>query len=278
MEAWGRGYSRSVIVDYFHFSRDTSHNRLIRYALHLAVTHINSLPKPRIPLLEDLGRYSNLFARIPLDRSLHYLPEVISSLREDALPPTREYYTDALRTSALIVENTGINPNTTGDITALSFAVNMEDMFEQYCQVVLKDNASLLGNNTIVKNQDEGKIPLFGEFSPDTRTAEPDIVITQKQGRTLVTLILEVKYKTSPNRNDINQVVTYAVAYKANIGILLCIAEEEKREGWEYLGVTGDAVHVWIYRVSLDYLNMADSERNLVQSMANMLDGTVKTG
>ena len=41
-EAWGKGHEHSVSIDYYKFSRDTAYNRLLKYAILLSISLLES--------------------------------------------------------------------------------------------------------------------------------------------------------------------------------------------------------------------------------------------
>lgn len=270
-DAWSKGYSKAVSVEYYVFSRDIPHNRLLKYAVYLSVRYIEAFSNPPRELQQRLDELSNLFGSIPLDQSLRYLPEVNDSIQRNTLPDIRAYYADALKTALLIVENTGIIPNITGSTSTLSFVVNMENTFERYCQTVLRKYASKLGSNIQVKGQKEGKIPLFTGVSSDARDAEPDIVISSGD---VDLLVIEVKYKDKPNRQDLNQAVTYALAYKLRRVVVLCFTEHDE-SGWQFLGEVGGLVEVWVYRLDLERENIDIVESQFAEAMGDMISGSI---
>lgn len=267
-DAWSRGYLTSISVDYYLFSKNTPHNRLIKYAIHLSMIYASSLPQQPREVLEALDNFNCLFSQVPLDNSRRYIPHIVDDLQSNSLPSFRKYYNAILRTALLIVENTGIDPHISEGTFTLSFVVNMEEIFERYCQIVLKENALLLGDEIVVKNQEEGRIPLFGRTGLDKRKAEPDIVISHQSSESK--LILEVKYKSNPSRQDINQAVTYAVAYRTNLATLICFSDEYHSAGWEHLGQVGEQVDLWIYRISLDEEDMDNNEFRFVEDIGEL--------
>lgn len=270
-DAWSKGFAKSVAVEYYLFSRDIPHNRLLKYAIYLSTRYIESFSPPPLELQQRLDELSNLFGNIPFDQTLRYLPEVSESLERNTLPDVRAYYADALKTALLIVENTGITPNIAGTTSTLSFVVNMESTFERYCQTVLINNSSRIGSNIQVKGQKEGKKPLFKGVSSDARDAEPDIVISSGDKDLLV---VEVKYKDKPNRQDLNQAVTYALAYKIRQVVLLCFTEQNE-SSWQFLGEVGDLVEVWVYRLGLEQEDIDIVENKFIEAIKDMISGSI---
>src|SRR5439155_20963075 len=88
------------------------------------------------PWLEEID---NIFSRVPFDTTLRFVPEVAAMVREGAIPSSRSYYVDLCKTALLLVEHLGITADEFGNRETLSFVVNMENVFQEYCFVVLRD-------------------------------------------------------------------------------------------------------------------------------------------
>jgi hypothetical protein len=196
---------------------------------------------------------------------------VIRSLENGSIPETRNYYADVCRTAMLIVENTGLLPALNDSESTLAFVVNMEDIFEDYCFHVLRESIELLGFQNVIRGKESG-LKLFAGPKCDSRQAEPDILIEDSSGSCLP---LEVKYKSNPDRGDINQAITYGLVCNSSKTVLVCYSEQAARAGWQYMGIVGSRVEVWVYRVYLGSTKIQFEEERFVGSIANMLHGKV---
>jgi 5-methylcytosine-specific restriction enzyme subunit McrC len=266
-KVWSQGRTHSVVIRAFDFSKDTPHNRLLRYALELAIQYIKTFSLEFTGASSRLADLENLLSLVPLDSSLSYLPEIVRSIEEHAIPESRSYYEPVCSTAILLVENSGLLPHAQGAQSTFSFVVNMETIFEDFCLTVLSDNAAALGWSHVGKGKHDDHF-LFCRQTFDFRKAEPDIIIRTKAG---AILILEVKYKDTPNRNDINQAVTYAVSYNTSKAVLLCFCNNERQAGWQYLGSIGGDIAVWVYRVFLDSLDLRREETRFAMDMNDMI-------
>jgi 5-methylcytosine-specific restriction enzyme subunit McrC len=266
-KTWCYGHSHSVAVKFYTFSQDNPHNRLIKYALNLAINYLTSILGSYPDLHIKITEMEDLFGTVPLDNSLNYLPVVLDSLEDKAIPDIRSYYYDICRTAILLVENTGLKPVIQGNDTTLSFVVNMGTVYEDYCFNVLFDamNSQSLGSATRGKEDNKS---LFSGPNCDKRHAEPDIIIRDHQGNQLP---IEVKYKSKPNRQDINQAVTYAIAYEVDRTLILCYARQDDLAGWHFLGTVGGDVNVWIYRINIASADIEAEETKFVSCVNQML-------
>ena len=258
--AWGKGYKKSVFTDYYIFSRNTFENRVLNYAIHISLQLLKSYPTSSNLLKERLSIYKDLFQLIPLDNNFNYLQTSDNQTNRYYFPQTRKYYKEAINTAILLITQTGLDPSQLEETKAFSFVVDMETLFEKYCQEILKDNQSLLGEQITVKDQNDGRKHLFSS-GPDKRFAEPDILILQNQFGAITPLsVIEVKYKQNPTRNDINQLITYIFSYNVTNGILLCFTETRGSVGWEYLGNINESADIWIYRLYLSEEDIQQGE------------------
>src|SRR5262249_45193165 len=125
----------------------------------------------------------------------------------------------ALRLARLIVSGEGVElPIGGSDVALPSFLVNMESVFEEYVRHVAQRQFMDL---EVLNGNDEGAKPLFDDRrSPP---ANPDVVVRQLTGDHA--LVLEAKYKTAENRDDINQVLGYALSYRLPRIVIVLPAE-----------------------------------------------------
>jgi 5-methylcytosine-specific restriction enzyme subunit McrC len=248
----------------------------LKYALDLAIKTIvillnQPLSRERKNELSVLGLImrdiDDLFSSIPLDRSLKYVPEVINSLNNGSIPETRDYYVDACRTALLLVEGAGIIPTLEVKDSTISFVVNMETIFEDYVFNVLRSYASQFRWVNVIRGSSEQR-KMFSGDNCDTRNVEPDIVIEDVNHRKIP---IELKYKDTPNRDNINQAITYAIAYQIGIAILVCFTNKVSNTGWKYFGKIGNQIDVWVYFLNLDSDDMYAEEGRF----ANNINGKI---
>jgi 5-methylcytosine-specific restriction enzyme subunit McrC len=266
--AWSRGRLRAVAVRYHTFSKDNAHNRLLKYALSLATSYLRPWLQSEREFVEQIRNVEDLLQQVPFDATLRYLSTVQSSIDRASIPDSRRYYYEVCETAILLVEQLSLLPTPEGDQTTLSFVVNMESVFQDYCYQVLRERAHMLGPNMTVLHEPEGSQALFVDPSHDTRKAEPDIVIANPRGTQFV---LEVKYKTDPSREDLNQAITYGIAYRLTQVVLVCFAEDKRQNGWEYKGRVGGQLDVYVYRLKLESPNLPSEEATFATSIAKML-------
>lgn len=266
---WPRGNFKSGAFRNYLFGADTPHNRLLKYALHLTINLLILFPRTSSELRRQMVDYENMFSLVPLDSTLGYLHYVLESLKEHSIPEIRSYYYEICQTAILVIEQAGLRPKEHAPEETLLFVVNMENVFQDYCYNIMRDLGSLFEEKTIIYHEPEGRIPLFSGLGSDTKsTAEPDILVIRPRE---VCLPIEVKYKDNPSRVDINQAITYAIAYGSNKVILLCFASENYQPGWQYFGRVGTQIDVWVYRINLDDEEIESEERKLAEEIKKKL-------
>ena len=111
----------------------------------------------------------------------------------------------------------------------------------------------------------DGKKPLFdGRAQP---TAEPDIVIRAPDRTT--SLLVEVKYKSSPNREDLNQAITYCASYRVNWIVLAHQAVRPAEVGLREIGSVGH-IRVFGYGMLLDSADLEAEEAAFATAMFSL--------
>jgi hypothetical protein len=129
----------------------------------------------------------------------------------------------------------------------------------------------LLSVQNVIRGK-EFDLKLFAGPRCDSRQAEPDILIEDSSGNYLP---LEVKYKSNPDRGDINQAITYGLACNSSKTVLVCYSEQVAIAGWQYMGTVGSRVELWVYHFYLESANIQVEEEEFVESITNMLQGRV---
>lgn len=264
---WARGYRNSGSFRYYRFSADNPHNRLVKYALYLTTKLLTTIPRTSSKTRSQMADYENLFLTVPFDTTLGYVDRVLKSIKDKTIPEIRGYYNEICYTAILIIELAGLIPKEHATTKTLSFTVNMADVFEDYCYYVLNDQVALFGDRTVIQKDPVGRIPLFSG-GESKAPAQPDILVSYQSGARLP---IEVKYKDNPARSDLEQVITYGLAYRASIVVLLCISSESYPPGWEHIGITGEQIDVWVYRIDTESTDIEAEEKRLAEEISGKL-------
>ena len=145
------------------------------------------------------------------------------------LPTLRAYYRPALDLALAIIGRQALAVEQRGSHLELpTLLINMSDVFEAYAREVLRRAAiedawpyrALDGNKQPPVG---GASTLFDDESDTRVNVTPDIVLRHRETSD-VHAILEVKYRPArpkPERDDLNQAITYGVSYRADSVVVL---------------------------------------------------------
>lgn len=228
---WSHGQFHKVRAQRFEQSSDIAVNRLIKAALFFVLQRIRPLSEEsRLLIKRANAAYFDLPVVVTgLQKADYETCKAI--LRGNALPTARSYYYRAIEIALLILSNRGIALQEHGtDVLLETFIINFEDLFEEYLRRVLQHKAQ--GELTVRDGNREGKKALFDDkLDPP---AQPDIVLSWRPtGRTVIT---EVKYKERAARDDINQVITYALCYGTQRAVLAHQSRPGAPKGLSHIG------------------------------------------
>lgn len=262
--SWSRGAMHHVHSSSFRQTSDVPENRLLRHVLEFL-------------LLSRADHRSDRNITASANDLLNAFPAEIGPLRHGdrarcetvvdrrSLSPTRAYYYRSLEIGLMVLAGKGISFQGYGtDITLETSIIDFETAFENYVRRVLQRDA---GNSVIVKNgNQEGGRPLYDDRRDPP--AQPDIVVMPAAGGAPV--VADVKYKDYPARPDVNQVVTYAVVYRAKRVVLIHQSKPGARKGLSLRG-TISSVQVYDYAIDLDTKDLTAEENKMAVAVFSLL-------
>jgi 5-methylcytosine-specific restriction enzyme subunit McrC len=258
-----KGIGHRVSSSFFLSTTNTAHNQLLRFALHFAAERLSRLEKRNRDLLDHLAAALRQFEAIPLVDPRGCLKQVENELRLNKV--SRSYYVPSLEIALAIVRGRSVVAGEGGKLELPSYIINFETLFEDYLRKALgwkQHDASF----EVSDGNDAGQRPLFDD-SPQP-PAQPDILIKRDE----ILVVIDVKYKEKVDRADINQVVTYASVYRANVVVLLHQAPAED-EGGLFLRGTIGALSVYCYQFNLGARDLVAEEKRLVRAMNWLVSG-----
>lgn len=256
---WARGERYKVATESFEQSVDVAANRFIKFALESAMALLCRI-RPSSSILRDANRTHSEFPRAvsALQHTDMRICEEVLQTR--SLPLSRSYYYRPLEISRLLLGNFSLSlERGGGDIELHTFILNFEDVFENYLRHVLEFRAPA-GCNVRDGNGDGAK-PLYDD-RPNP-PAQPDIVLEHLGSRPV---IVEVKYKDKPDRADVNQVVTYATAYRAATAVLVHQAKTAAGIGVKLRG-TINGISIYTYGFDLAANDLEGQEAAFAAAM-----------
>jgi len=241
---------------------DNAPNRSLRMAIRkLRRIYADSQRKGWQKLLSRLAQAEAAFVRTGIDESLSFLND--AELRNySLLPSQRESYPAALAISEVLLSDSGVNIRSAdGLVSAHSVLVNMEKVFEGYIRDVLskglpsQEITVLDGNRGGHKGAARRLFTTPHHFVAQS-DATPDIVLCNFD-RTNVRFVIDAKYKPcseQPDRDDLNQVITYGAAYGTTSVALAYPHRFKNQSHIIYLGKVGT---INVYKLQID-LNSPD--------------------
>jgi 5-methylcytosine-specific restriction enzyme subunit McrC len=179
-----------------------------------------------------------------------------------------ENYALALALAAGVLSESDVAIEQRGDAIDLSaVVVDFEALFENYVRNSL--TLAVTSGRITLRIEDgntTGKKPLF-DSSPKP-TAEPDVVITDDHARPL--LLVEVKYKSFPDRSDINQVIAYGASYRLSDVVLVHQADDSAHAGLRMHGQIGN-LRIWRYGFPLDQIDLEAEEQRFAKAVLGLI-------
>lgn len=195
------------------------------------------------------------------------------------LLPGREHYLPALDLAQLVLGTRGLDfDSSNGAVQLPSMLWKMDGIFEDYIRWGLRQQfLAVLTSFEITDGNLEQRLGGGGQrlFShgPDSRWANPDLVVMKvdEQARRRPVAVFDIKYKPKPpERDDLNQILAYAVCYQVQIVGIVSLAEPGKPSKLTLMGGTGPVL-VYHYAFQLGAQKLAVEESALAQAMLSLL-------
>lgn len=282
-----RGVPNKAVFAWHERTIDTPVNRCIKAALLQAHRHLTRgvRAKGYGALLARLAGQLHALEDVTVDPQQRFLTDAeVAGARP--LPDPRFYYRPALNVALLILRKEGFALDLDGyDVRLGSLLIEMNDLFEDYVRVVLRREALARGWPIAVLDQPAAvalytrpaRLPEpFGEpmepVGPGTNaSATPDIVLRMPDGT--VHLAAEVKNTAKggvlPDRDEVNQAVTYAVRHGLDRALLVRPLKHGQ-PGLVYAGRVG-TVDVFDYKMDLGTADLVAVTRDLADAVASLL-------
>lgn len=280
-----QGTNHRVHAAWFEQTQDVAANRCLKYALHFLLRQYRNLRGAggARQKVARLGRCYRAFGSVALESDKRFLRA--ASVRDPrALPANRAYYADALSLAVGLIENRGVDFGSEGRAFSLdSLLIRMDVVFEDYLRETLtlqladlnSEVAVLDGNKPV--GQAQGAKKRYFDESPDyprSEWATPDMMIAKKErgkkatdSQYLVAMDVKYKPKAKPDRDDLNQIVSYAVSYGVSTGVLVMPCVEGESSGLTLLGRMG-ALEIYRYAFDLSASDLQTQEKLFAQQMA----------
>jgi len=259
------GQSPQSVFEAWERTVDVLPNQYIRHAIRKLLHALEGAPNKagRRSRITALRKADDVFDRVSLPSTR---PIDIQNLIR-RVPASKPVYKDALVVSHLILEDSGIELRSTGGSVSLApILVLMENVFERYVRKVLVGSLTQITCRNGNLQPPEGAKKLLGTadaLSPfKIQPVTPDIVFYDGARPIMVA---DVKYKIIkdfPQRDDVNQVLTYALSYGCErAGLFYPRRSPHSPAGMIKLGTVGS---VLLYAFFVD---LSSTDLSLVENM-----------
>lgn len=250
-QLWSRGKKHLAVSSYFELTPDVPANQILYFACHSLIQHFLALGIAP-DTLKALGEFEEVYARAGVSLRLPMKTEV----NEAELPAT---HVRAARLAFALVARRGVELPLGGtDLFLPSFLIDMESLFEQYVLRVLAQD--LAGYEVVGAN--ESMKPLFED--KEAPLANPDLVIFRNAAPLCVG---DAKYKLRYTREDLNQVISYAVSYGVKVAILFLPALSTNDVGLRQVG-TIKGIRIYQYTLWLGSDRLSQSAQQMASAVA----------
>lgn len=273
----------SIVSEQYERTHDTSPNQCIAAALdqlHAIYSGVRDRAGAR-SLASRLGRAQQLLSAVTRTSERHFLanPLVRDPTR---LPASRPSYPAAVALAKIVLSGGGVDLRSAGGQLSLPpMMISMELAFESYLRNVLSRAAEGL------HVQDGNLQPPIGasanlfhdapaESSLKSTRSTPDIVCSLFSA-TDRKLVIDVKYKPDTSRDDLNQVLGYALTFRSNIVLMACPRKTAlSAAGLHLLGQVG-GVRVYHYFVDLGSSDLEHEEQAFGDAILQLLSADEPT-
>ncbi len=252
---WIRGDQTGIVCNGVQTTDDNRENRIVKLALY-SLLYLSE-GKIGSNLRASLISKYRWFKDITLSWDSNSVADVREKIERNKVPSTRYYYYDILEMALFIIGNTQIELESFGKIRISSFLVDMNDVFERYIYYLIRD--SVISKKYGVRFQESKYL-----FESSQRyMIRPDLVIYYEE---IPVMVMDMKYKESLTRPDINQAITYVQKYDVDTIALIFPSWQEG------LQIQSEKFHgKEIVEYGFDMRNIKESENSLLSFIQEIL-------
>lgn len=263
-----------------HFARtsDIPENQGIRFAIRLLHERLSkSRLGPDVKLVRELAAHDRFFSGV---ESRHH-PEASIDRLVSNMPPSRANSANAVSIAKVITNRSAVSVlgEPLHGFEATPVVVNTAIAFEKYVYRVLSDgitNYQVVDGNFNAPRGGARSLLMDADGNPSGINATPDLLVFPRGAnvsRERPLIVADCKYKIFkglPDRDSINQVLTYALSYGANLAVIICPATRPEVSSITYVGNAGE-VALLVFAMDLGS-DMQRSEGDAVSTWNFLLD------
>lgn len=290
---WSRGEKHKAAVSWFERTPQSPFNQALKGALLLCLSQYSApdlrsraTSRQRIRLINTALR---AFEEVRLP-SGHEMTALAESVRHTPIPTNLDHYRQPVVLASKLLLGLGIDLESDAGVELrTSLLVDMGDLFEKYIRVALQ-NASLEGNWPLEirdGNLVDVKVAMYEKATPEdllrapdrlpplkanslSTAMTPDIVVNGFDDETV--LVADVKNKLAgemPKRDDVEQVVAYAVRYRVDKALIIYPKNSGHTQGLQAVGRVG-SVSVFQYHFDLDTQDLEAGKAQFSESVRRL--------
>lgn len=290
---WARREKHKAAVTWFERSPQTPYNEVLKAAVIFCLgEYSNADIRGRADNRHRIRRLSaamRTFEDVHV-RNHHEIMSLATSVSRSPIPSTLDHYRRPLNLAEKLLLMRGLDLESSEGIEiSTSMLVNMGDLFEKYIRTALQracheDQWPL---TVLDGNLADVKVPMYAEAPPDdlllapTRpppanadglgtAMTPDLVLRSLDGDTM--LVGDVKNKLAgemPKRDDVEQVVAYAVRFGVDKALIVYPKNTVHTPGLQAVGKVG-SVSIFQYHFDLDTEDVGASKTEFVESVRRL--------
>ncbi len=292
---WARGERHKAGFAWFERTPQSTYNEVLKAALLLCLSTyrdpaVRNSSGNRLRV-SRLGAALHVFDEVQ-EPGAHKIRVLAEQVRRSPVPATLDHYRTPLGLASRLLLGRGIDlESDEGEALRTSLLVDMGDLFEKYVRKVLQEKVaqenwpwSVLDGNLA-----SAKLPMYLEASPGdfalapertppakagglANSMTPDILIQGAGGVNLV--VADVKNKPTkdmPKRDDVEQVLAYAVRYGVSRALLIYPKSAGQDTGLQAVGRIG-YVSIFQYHYDLDTEDLDGSKALFSESVKRLVE------
>ncbi len=273
------GNALQTVSEQFERTHDTAPNRCIAAAidhLYAAYSSMKNRTGARA-MASRLWRAQSFLAGVTRDHDQAYLSH--GWVRSPELAPaSRPSYPATIALAKIVLSGHGIAfRSKSGPVSLPPMMLSMEAAFEDYLRNTLASQASgivaLDGNKSAPGGASTHLFHSTPEGSPAKSTRSTPDIVCFHQDRPSARLIIDIKYKpdVTPGRDDLNQVLSYALSYQSS-DVVLAYPKKgaQSPHGLQHLGTVSN-VRVFTYFFDLGVDDLQAEEALFQTAIARLL-------